>query len=475
MSKLFVFAIGGTGSRVLRAVTMLMAAGLKIKASRIIPVIIDPDSGNCDLTRTIDCLNDYKFINESLSKDGESKGFFSSPVENIFSKYDFRMDFRGVDGRLFKEYIDYAGLDKNNKAFAELLFSDYHLDLNMDVGFKGNPNLGSIVLDQFSENDDFKKFALNYSQGDRIFIISSIHGGTGAAGFPLLLKNILNPGDELPNKELIKESVKGAITVLPYFKLQAGEINSSDFTSKTKAALEYYYENVNPGLNSLYYIGYKDHTKSYENNPGGVNQKNPAHFVELAAALSLFDFMEQKDEDIKPGGKRFLEFGADISEERITFDELDDSIKKYVRKPLSKFAFFSKYLDLQIEKSITGQPWGMRGSEKTMIGKEFLDTDYYKRIKIFNKHFKNWMSELSVNSPAFTPFNLKANEENLTYMINKRPVEKKPYGKDNFVLFDDHLNECERQDKVSKKPANLKFTNLFHNATDRFVTKNFKI
>ena len=126
MSKLFVFAIGGTGSRVLRAVTMLMAAGLKIKASRIIPVIIDPDSGNCDLTRTIDCLNDYKFINESLSKDGESKGFFSSPVENIFSKYDFRMDFRGVDGRLFKEYIDYAGLDKNNKAFAELLFSDYH-------------------------------------------------------------------------------------------------------------------------------------------------------------------------------------------------------------------------------------------------------------------------------------------------------------------------------------------------------------
>ncbi len=475
MSKLFVFAIGGTGSRVLRSAAMLMAAGLKMNASQVIPIIIDPDSGNNDLSRTVNALNSYKYINESISKDGKNNGFFSTPVEDVFSKYDFRMDFKGVDGRLFKQYIDYPALDKKNKAFADLLFSDHHLDLNMDVGFKGNPNLGSIVLNQFGDNDDFKKFALNFTQGDRILIISSIHGGTGAAGFPLLLKNLLNASDELPNQQLIKNSIKGAITVLPYFRLQAGKINSSDFTSKTKAALEYYYENVNPGLNSLYYIGYKDHTKSYENNPGGVNQKNPAHFVELAAALSLFDFMEQKDAAIKARGNRFMEFGADISDERITFDELDDSVKRYVRKPLTKFAFFSKYLDLQIDKSISRQPWGMRGKAKSKLGKEFLDTDFFKSITAFNDHFKTWLKEFSENSPAFIPFNLEANNENLTYMINNRPIAKKPFKKDNFTLFDDHLNASDRQDNISKKPANLKFTNLFHNATDRLVTKNFKI
>ena len=43
MSKLYVFGIGGTGSRVLRSFTMMLAAGVKIGANEIVPIIIDPD------------------------------------------------------------------------------------------------------------------------------------------------------------------------------------------------------------------------------------------------------------------------------------------------------------------------------------------------------------------------------------------------------------------------------------------------
>ena len=42
MSKCYVFAIGGTGSRVLRALTMLLAGNVKIDTEEIVPIIFDP-------------------------------------------------------------------------------------------------------------------------------------------------------------------------------------------------------------------------------------------------------------------------------------------------------------------------------------------------------------------------------------------------------------------------------------------------
>ena len=63
--NLYIFAIGGSGSRVLRSLTMLLASGIETN-NNIIPIIIDPDTSNGDLDRTID--------------------FFAEP-ENTFSNY----------------------------------------------------------------------------------------------------------------------------------------------------------------------------------------------------------------------------------------------------------------------------------------------------------------------------------------------------------------------------------------------------
>lgn len=477
MSKVFVFAIGGTGSRVLRSIIMLMASGLKLNASQVVPIIIDPDAGNKDLSRTIEALETYKAIQETASKDGNTTGFFPTPIENIFSKQlPFRMSLKGVEGRKFREYIGFDSLDQNNKDLGKLLFSDYHLNLDMEVGFKGNPNLGSIVLNQFQGNADFKKFSLNFSPDDRIFIISSIHGGTGAAGFPLLVKNILHAQAVTPNHELIKNAIIGAITVLPYFMLQAGEIKSQDFISKTKAALEYYRENLNNQLNSLYYIGFNNHTKSYENNPGGNQQKNPAHFVELASAMALFDFLAQPDTALQTKGARFMEFGtASDIDQKITFDDLDPTIKAQLRNPLSQFFLLSKYLDIQARESIGKQPWGIRGTEKTRIGNDFVDGDFFKNLERFSNEFKVWVKELANNSPAFSPFNIEVNKDNLTGFIQNQPLAKKPIMKDNFTLFDDHLNGSERDKVISNQPREVKFLNVFFKATQELLNKNYKI
>jgi hypothetical protein len=65
------------------------------------------------------------------------------------------------------------------------------LDSPLSVGFKGNPNVGTVVLGEMIEGADwFKAFKQHCEKDDRIFIISSIFGGTGASGYPLLEKKI---------------------------------------------------------------------------------------------------------------------------------------------------------------------------------------------------------------------------------------------------------------------------------------------
>ena len=67
MSKLYIFGIGGTGSRVLRSLTMMTAAGVKIGADEIIPIIIDPDAANADLTRAVTLMNNYRNVRKYLN------------------------------------------------------------------------------------------------------------------------------------------------------------------------------------------------------------------------------------------------------------------------------------------------------------------------------------------------------------------------------------------------------------------------
>lgn len=94
MAKLYVFGIGGTGSRVLRSFTMLLAAGVSIDKdgnnpiTEVIPVIIDPDRQNGDLTRTVSLMNDYKNIHKNLKFTKESKNrFFKTEISSVLQNF----------------------------------------------------------------------------------------------------------------------------------------------------------------------------------------------------------------------------------------------------------------------------------------------------------------------------------------------------------------------------------------------------
>jgi len=477
MAKLYIFGIGGTGSRVIKSLTMLLAAGVAMKDYEVVPIIIDPDSANGDVTRTVEILKNYQQIHDRVNADKASESsFYKTAISNI--SQNFRLEIKGSHNEEFRDYIGYSELSDSNKALISMLFSKDNLRADMEVGFKGNPNIGSVVLNQFSESEDFVKFASDFSAGDRIFIISSIFGGTGAAGFPLLLKNIKNADHKLPTWAILKEAPIGAISILPYFGVwpdPKSKIDKATFISKTTAALSYYNSNVsgNNSLNALYYIG-DEVNKDYENHEGSTYQKNDAHFIELAAALAIVDFAHTEDADLKNVDGRavaplYKEYGVISDTETITFGDLGIRSQQHMQKALSQYMLFYLYLENHIQSSLD-LPWAT-GSVK--IDRAFLAQPFYNTyLRSMNKHFWDWLTEMKRNKRSFAPFNLKVGYNNLFEVIEGVKAKKGLFERgSNYSRMDYVLSKDEPKIKALKQDAF--FLELFSKATEDLVKEKF--
>ena len=425
MSKIYVFGIGGTGARVIRSLTMLLASGVKLgeNIDTVIPVIIDQDRSNGDLTRTIALLKTYKSLHDQLKFGRNSKSeFFKTNIDDLNTS--FRMQVADVADKDFQSYIKYLNLDTRNKALVSLLFSKKNLEAHMDVGFKGNPNMGSVVLNNFSTeaDNDLGSILESFQSGDKIFIISSIFGGTGAAGFPLLLKTLRQAqSSQLPSAALVANAPIGAITVLPYFGVQHdedSEINMDSFMSKAKAALSYYRDNLNTDV--LYYISDKL-SKNYDNHEGDSAQRNNAHFVEMVAALSIVDFCKNNVQH--DGSKSFKEFGFNEDKPVVSIRTLADSTRALVGKPLISMFIFEKFYKEHL-KNTWENAWAKDFSytdddNKGKMDSTVMSHDFFVKLTKFLKDFDNeWLREMANNSRAFKPFNLETSGENIFNSID---------------------------------------------------------
>lgn len=501
MARLFVFAIGGTGSRVLKSLTMLLASGVKPNSEKefeIVPIIIDPHKSNEDLKRTERLLGNYQTISKEAGLDS---GFFYTKIttlNNLVSSNrltgSFTFNLQEVGGKKFKEYIDFDQLDDSNKALAEILFSgksinNQHeevnlLDVEMDIGFVGNPNIGSVVLNQFKDSQEFKEFASNFHEDDRVFIISSIFGGTGAAGFPTILKNIRNAmsTDGITSRGNLQDAKIGAITVLPYFNLKPetnggkkSPIQKSHFFAKTRAALSYYTENItgNNSINAMYYIGDNHSGKAYENDPGNNGQKNDAHFVEMASALAIIDFLETPDRDLVTSGGRALrpiykEFGIRRDTDTIKFSDLEDYTERKISLRLSQLALFRKYLNEHFHIAIEKEAWS---TDKPEINKKFSDDSFFRtNLSEFLSSFGDWLNEMSNNKRAFAPFNLYKSFDSL---VVDRTIKKSFsfFPKDGFAMLDNKLSE--KSKGKTFRSAHQKLIKLFFETTEEILTSKF--
>jgi len=331
----------------------------------------------------------------------------------------------GIDGagETFGNSIDYKGLDDANMAFVDLLFSEKNIDADMTVGFKGNPNIGSVVLNTFSKTNEYKEFCSSFNDGDAVFIISSIFGGTGASGFPLLLKNLRVNNPNITNSNFISQAVIGAISYLPYFRIDdndAGisEIDSGTFYGKAKSALSYYDYAIfkKQQLNSFYYLG-DSSEKKLPYADGSHSQKNNAHFLELAGALSIVDFTHDHDRLKNLQTTTIKEFGITEKSSSINFDHLGVKSRGWIAKPLSKLCLLERFLSKSKDKLFATT--GRFINQEDGVPKVFYNSDFYTNdITKFLNYFKEWENEMEENDDSFDPFHDNQTHKSLLDIFN---------------------------------------------------------
>lgn len=478
MAKLFVFGIGGTGARVLKALTYLLASGVRPAEgiTEIVPILLDPDIANGDLSQTIDLLRSYQSIRRELSFD--QNGFFRTQItplhalatdgqagEQVFS--GFGMAIPGVQGRAFKEFIGYAHLNDASKAMTEMLFSDRNLDADMQVGFKGHPNMGSIVLNQFNTSLEFKTFASNFTPEDRIFIIGSIFGGTGASGYPLLVKNIRGAADTLPSHQFLRNAFIGSLTVKPYFGVEKDEkssIDKSSFVVKTQAALKYYHRSLNKSINAMYYVG-SDLHKDYKNAEGAASQRNDAHFVELASALAVIDFSFQP---IVPGSRNYKEFGVKEMSETLNFTHLAPITRSMVEGNLSRYMLFARFQRSELATNLA-DAWAKAAGMDT----NFLMQPFYQAVDAFDAGFIRWTEEMARNRVGFRPFR-ETDSNSVFALVEGRNPKSSLFGSKNYELYREKLSTIAAK-KMKGATAAQRMMELFYLTTHELLEEKVSL
>ena len=453
--RLFVFAIGGTGSRVLTSLVMQLASGMcpkdhegnPIKNLTIVPIIVDPHEDNSGLQQVKNLLNNYRTIRKRIyGDDPNGEGFFGVKIETLreaepesgVSSDNFFFRMQRVSDNSFDKFIGLESMSLENKLFAQMLFSDQELQTEMKEGFYGSPNIGCVALNEFRRSEDFTAFRTAYKPGDRIFFIGSIFGGTGASGLPLFISSIRDLGhrdSDDDGRAACSESPIGALIVMPYFSITPDDnspINENDFTIKTRSALRYYYTNLNQYINNIYYIADPEGTKAFENDPGCGNQsKNKAHIVEFAGALAIMDFLAESETDMLFNqdslGRVVVEkcstkaYGLVTDNSYIHFKGLSAQTDKLVMMPMMSFYLLREFMQNHLENMLE-KPFAKDHTPK--IQKSIYDN---REIKELFKMFDEWTSQMSDHGPSAHNLDLfkQVNDKNYAGAFYDEPSTKK--------------------------------------------------
>lgn len=401
MKKVFVFCVGGTGIRVMKSITMLMAGGMSTNGYTVVPVIIDPHQDLEEKKKLYTLLDAYKEIYGRSINNGSSilnplEGFFNSEIRSIGDLKGNTNDNQqnvGIQVK-FSEYINKANLDAANinNFLIETMFSTKNLNSPLSVGFKGNPNVGTVVLGNMIEGADwFNSFKQLCEKDDRVFIISSIFGGTGASGYPLL-ENKIRLAKDMP---AVKDAMMGAITVLPYYGLKdpltsGSDIDSANFYTKTKSALIYYQGNVKS--DNLYYIGEKSLKQIYDNDE--EKQDDKANFIELVAASALFDFLKRT----RPDRQQFLYRAIEDDKMSLELKTMGPGYRDIVKS-------VANYMLLRALISVLPQEKHFPLIINRGFNEDFYKDAAFQSLKRFTEMYYNWYNELANNQRAFAPLN----------------------------------------------------------------------
>ena len=144
MRKIYVIGIGGSGAKCVEASIFLHCLGVYGEAQLGV-FLVDADSSNGNSQRTqinlnnsIECYENFKQVRES---DFMSAGFKNYGVWNPLADV--------VHETNLQDIFNKPALNVNSPALGKLfdaLYSPQEQQAKLDVGFRGRPPIGSIIM-----------------------------------------------------------------------------------------------------------------------------------------------------------------------------------------------------------------------------------------------------------------------------------------------------------------------------------------
>ncbi|MEP6947991.1 MAG: hypothetical protein ABI863_01890 [Ginsengibacter sp.] len=546
MPKNFLIGIGGSGARIAESALFISASGFG--PQKLFLFLIDPDKGNGNLGRTtkliskyLDCRKNYipdtqnyvPYISDTKIK-GEKINLFSTDLQVPPNEKDRVWGIFNKTKMTLSEWIGYDGLNnekqKDEQDLMSILFSKEELTTTLDEGFRGHPSIGSVVMTELPENEyPFKllwdELTDNTPFDVRTFLVGSVFGGTGAAGFPTLghrntLK--LNPKaalsiDPVDEEKSISKILLGGALILPYFKVvktdkSAGmHVTSNDFPIATKAALEFYDTKENLGFDDVYFIGDPLSQSVGNFSVGSNSQENKPHYIEVVSTLAAFDFFDQPP--LLKKDPKTIYFIAKRDSERVnwssfpyTRNEKDiTSIHEDFKRKITTMTVFC-YVLVTYGKSITSpendsknkdefkQPWyenfNHNKSDPTLNLRTSKNKELLDKYIDFAEEYLDWIINISDYENVDLVDKTKLSEGNRKW---KNPVNNSLIGeilKENsrkigwtdvkggggFIqaLNDDNINKNINRNAKNMLASNRLMT-LFYEAAEKFAKNNYTI
>lgn len=307
--KNYLLCVGGTGTRVLRAVLYGCASGI-IQEDEINVMVIDADQESMAWKHVKQDWEKYKYMHSIFRGSRENTARCFRTNIRLMSERDVISPVNYNECRTLRDSL--CG-DRELERIMSWLYTEDEMDKDLKDGFFARPSVGCVFFSHF-QNEIFNSFleeltnCVNQDDKVNVMLVGSIFGGTGASGMPTILKlidkHVRDKGAPFERKAISNLNI-GAIFMLPYFSAEKDRtvddpmIEMEEFNIVAKEALRYYQEGKyfiadrnrwSASFQSLYLVEQDELNLVNIYAEGGEKQDNKPHIAEECAALAVHDF-----------------------------------------------------------------------------------------------------------------------------------------------------------------------------------------
>ncbi len=461
------FALGGSGARAVEPLLHLCAMGLGPLRLRI--VIIDPDQANAAVTRARHLMDLYRTVRRLVAGGSAPAGYFRTELLDPVSDtlvWSPILDEQFLPSNKFAVRAGRTEMERGATVLGEafdLLYADRLQEMDLGKGFRGVPAIGTVFMNRLRTEPFFRQI-LTQAQTEPtsvFFAVGTLFGGTGAAALPVVGRCLSGglkhepdqPELDGPDVRGVDRSRIGAALLLPYFTLpspHAGERETvrpeaALFAQNAAAAVPTYLSNE-PGYGAYYVLGDSEPREQPVNEVGGEQQANPAHYIELFAALAALDF-SARPAPAGPVDRPGFRIAA-VSGSTVTWDDLpvsESSLRRMMGAVVAAHTFLTVFrpggaLRPDLGRYLAGATWlhlvQMRGADLD------AQAETLNRLGEYYEELWRWLAELRASTPGLHAGGSTAQPTTLRLdqAVALRPsagTSEGPHIKDGFRVFRD--------------------------------------